>query len=291
MHDLDTCAWGRPPATRFGDGLRLDRFPLGPGVDVWLAWYAATEGSRRAAVSSQLEIGVQLAGSLVQSGQRSGDQLYGPGEVSRLSVAEPYDVRYAADARRPGIIAGLTVEPEVVEREAGIDDDRELRFPAGRRAVEADRRLVALCEQLLRRRRRGEAPPPDGLAAVREDLARSCELSGPDPVIRGRKLLDRFFDRDLYLEHVAEEVGLHPTTFLRRFRRCYGLTPIQYRVKQRLNRAVRLGWAEPALPVAEVARRCGFDHLPYFHRAFRRYLGTTPARHRINQPASTWWRE
>jgi AraC-like DNA-binding protein len=47
----------------------------------------------------------------------------------------------------------------------------------------------------------------------------------------------------------------------------------------RLERAAAL-LADPALPLAEVAFRLGFSGASAFHRAFRKWTGTTPLRHR-----------
>jgi AraC-like DNA-binding protein len=40
------------------------------------------------------------------------------------------------------------------------------------------------------------------------------------------------------------------------------------------------------VPLAQLARECGFADAPYFHRQFVAYFGTTPARHRQNSPAA-----
>jgi AraC-like DNA-binding protein len=67
---------------------------------------------------------------------------------------------------------------------------------------------------------------------------------------------------------------------LRQFSRRYGTTPIQYRIKRRLNCADRLLWARPDLSIAEAAAQAGFKNLSQFYRQFVAYLGLTPARRR-----------
>jgi transcriptional regulator GlxA family with amidase domain len=73
---------------------------------------------------------------------------------------------------------------------------------------------------------------------------------------------------------------------VRCFRKRYGTTPVQYRLKTRLNRAGRLGWSRPDLTVQRIAEACGVPDAPYFHRQFLRYFGTSPARYRQDSETS-----
>jgi AraC-like DNA-binding protein len=59
------------------------------------------------------------------------------------------------------------------------------------------------------------------------------------------------------------------------------VTPIQYRIKRRLNEACRHAWAEPTAPIGTLAMQSGFDSLPYFYRQYTACFGITPARHRL----------
>lgn len=58
------------------------------------------------------------------------------------------------------------------------------------------------------------------------------------------------------------------------------LDAARLRLAQRLLR-------DPALPLAEVADRCGFSEQSAFQRAFRRWTGTTPQRWRDQPPLAT----
>ena len=68
---------------------------------------------------------------------------------------------------------------------------------------------------------------------------------------------------------MAQRAGMAESTFAAAFRTCYGVPPMRYLAELRLTCAAEL-LATTALPVGEVARRCGFSDAPWFARAFAR---------------------
>jgi AraC-like DNA-binding protein len=263
VHEIDpTPAYG---PTSYARDASLARFVVSPAVDGWSYRFSRAAGRRRGGVSARLEIGAQLEGGWRQRGAVGGDGLYAAGEVHVLDPGEAYDLAF----RGSGRVLGLSVD---LDRLAGWHDaSRELVVtPAGKAAT---RPLFELCRALA-----------DGrLAAdeVERALARwvegACEATPASPLVAARRELERHYAQDLYLRHVAEAAGMRPETFLRGFARRYGMTPIQYRIRLRLNAAARRGWLEPERPLHEIARDEGFSSLSYFHRAFRAYFGASPA--------------
>lgn len=93
-----------------------------------------------------------------------------------------------------------------------------------------------------------------------------------------------FVPESLYLENpslatIAGRVGLAPNYFHRRFRALFGMTPFDFMLAQRLNRARRL-LASSDLSIKEVAAAAGYDEPPYFARVFARQMGVAPSAYR-----------
>lgn len=75
---------------------------------------------------------------------------------------------------------------------------------------------------------------------------------------------------------LALSVGCSEFHFSRAFAHAFGTTPYAYMLRTRLAEAHRL-LACTALPVADIALRCGFNDAATFARAFRRFYGVAPS--------------
>jgi AraC-like DNA-binding protein len=81
---------------------------------------------------------------------------------------------------------------------------------------------------------------------------------------------------NLSLEELAERCYVSVSTFKRRFRRRFSLSPHRWFILRRLDLAYRLILATD-LAVTEIARLCGFTNASHFISAFKRHYKTTPA--------------
>ena len=79
----------------------------------------------------------------------------------------------------------------------------------------------------------------------------------------------------LSLDAAANVVGLSRYHFLRAFKTSFGVTPHQYIIEQRVQRAKTL-MNQPQLTLREIAGRCGFSDQSHLTRHFRRLTGLTP---------------
>jgi AraC family transcriptional regulator len=91
--------------------------------------------------------------------------------------------------------------------------------------------------------------------------------------------INEHLSQDLSLAELAAVVNLSPNYFVTLFKRSTGLSPHQYVIHCRIERAKAL-LAENKLPIIEVCDRVGFQNPSHFTAVFRRFMGTTPKAYR-----------
>ncbi|SON54002.1 L-rhamnose operon regulatory protein RhaS [Hartmannibacter diazotrophicus] len=123
---------------------------------------------------------------------------------------------------------------------------------------------VAICAHLLQRHAEAHRR-----AGGREPLSIWQEKDAKDFIIG-------HFASDLQIADVAASIGLAPGPFTRAFKAVTGVTPHRWLIRYRVGRARRL-LAEAALPLDDVARRCGFADKVAMTREFVRETGRMPA--------------
>jgi AraC-like DNA-binding protein len=96
---------------------------------------------------------------------------------------------------------------------------------------------------------------------------------------RGRDLLRELPERPLSVEEIAREIRISPFHFIRQFEAVFGVTPHQFRIQSRLDRA-RWLLATGGYSVTEVCMEVGFASLGSFSRLFASRVGTTPSAYR-----------
>lgn len=78
---------------------------------------------------------------------------------------------------------------------------------------------------------------------------------------------------------LAKKVGLSRSGFAARFTALVGEPPLQYLTRWRMGRAAEL-LRDPRRRVAEIADDVGYESVPSFNKAFRRWQGESPTRFR-----------
>jgi len=95
-------------------------------------------------------------------------------------------------------------------------------------------------------------------------------------------------------EHLAEKISVEELSaqaymskpnFFRAFKQEFGLSPIDYLIKERMRLAKRC-LLDPVLSITEICFRAGFSNLAYFTRMFRQLEGMTPTEYRALCQAS-----
>lgn len=104
------------------------------------------------------------------------------------------------------------------------------------------------------------------------------EYAGGLPKQELRKVtdyIDAHLTQDISLDAIANYLGISRYHFCRLFKQSTGLSPHQYVIQQRVERAKQL-LKHGKLSIAETAIACGFNHQSHLHRHFKRLTGVTP---------------
>jgi AraC-like DNA-binding protein len=91
--------------------------------------------------------------------------------------------------------------------------------------------------------------------------------------------IEAHLEHELLLTEIAAVARMSPAHFARLFRRATGLTPHQFIIVRRIERAKRL-LTESRLPIIDIGRQVGFTDQSYFTAVFRKYVATTPKAYR-----------
>ena len=79
---------------------------------------------------------------------------------------------------------------------------------------------------------------------------------------------------------MAAVAGMSPNYFHRVFTRAMGMTPNEFVISKKMNRAREL-LATTSKSIADISLECGFDNIAYFSYVFKRYSGITPSSFRV----------
>jgi AraC family transcriptional regulator len=151
----------------------------------------------------------------------------------------------------------------------------------------ADDRILALAWRAKAELKSPDDVTPLALQALASEMivlgARRAPLDdereGPPWLARATELVHASFLERLRLADIAGEVGVHPGHLARVFRRHHRQSVGTYVRRLRLDWAARR-LAESSEPLSAVAQGAGFADQSHLTRAFKQYLGLTPARYR-----------
>ena len=121
--------------------------------------------------------------------------------------------------------------------------------------------------------------------AVALNLSRFAERKHglePPRAARARRLLERRLVDPIDLATLANEVGCAPEYLSRLFRKTYGVSPTEYVLRRRTERARQL-LATTRHSIADIAQRLGFFDASHFARHFRHFAGISPGEFRARQ--------
>ena len=120
-----------------------------------------------------------------------------------------------------------------------------------------------------------------GMHLLRNYGVRKVQLSTYNDVLPKYKLdrtidyIEAHLDQNLELEDLAQQAGVSQFYFSRLFKQSLGITPHQYVIRQRVERARQL-IQQGELGLADIALECGFANQGHLNRHFKRLTGVTP---------------
>ena len=102
----------------------------------------------------------------------------------------------------------------------------------------------------------------------------------PVPLCNALLFMEKNFSSpELSAALIAENAGISRPYLFDLCRNFLGESPCMYLQKKRVEHAGRL-LMTTALPIKDIAERCGFASIEVFYRVFRKYRGTTPGNYR-----------
>ena len=115
--------------------------------------------------------------------------------------------------------------------------------------------------------------------------ARTLSFDASPLNVRAQERLFEFIEENLHrnlgLEDLARQVGYGRGHFLKTFRASAGISPHQYLLDRRVERAKGM-LKKTRTPLVEIATACGFASQSHFSSEFRRRVGLSPGRYRRN---------
>jgi AraC family transcriptional regulator len=91
--------------------------------------------------------------------------------------------------------------------------------------------------------------------------------------------IDAHLEQEIQLSDLAQIANFNPCYFTSLFKRSMGISPWQYVMQQRVERAKQL-LKHHNHSLSEIAAQCGFNHQSHFTYQFRKLTGVTPKTYR-----------
>jgi AraC-like DNA-binding protein len=101
---------------------------------------------------------------------------------------------------------------------------------------------------------------------------------------RARDFIDHCYDHPLSLDQISEQACFSRYHFLRLFRQAFNITPHQYLIERRIQKAKELLGSDD-LRVTDVCFEVGFQSLGSFSTLFHRCVGQPPMTYREREQA------
>ena len=213
--------------------------------------------------------------------------LYRHGDMLITPANTPLFVRWEGDENCLQIQLPTSFLKRVAEETLGKDSDRLTLVPTFQSRNQQLEAIATLLMAEVQQRQPNGALYLDSLANVlamqllRNYGTTSAQLptyEGGLPTYQLNRVLDYIdagLTEEIKLSNLAELLGMSPFHFGRMFKQSTGISPHQYVIQQRLERAKHL-LKNSDRAIIDIALDCGFTSHSHLSKQFRKVIGMTP---------------
>ncbi|HEY9620879.1 MAG TPA: AraC family transcriptional regulator [Crinalium sp.] len=219
--------------------------------------------------------------------------LYAKGDLSITPAQMPFFARWDGEDHYLKIRLTSQFIQRIARDALEIDSDRLELLPQARIR---DPQIEAIGLMLLAEIQQDDTANKLYIESLSNVLAvhliRQYTTARPQPVmyeggLPQRQLLqvldyiDVHLHQDIKLTDLASLLGMSQFHFSHQFKQATGISPYQYLLQQRIERAKQL-LKQSDCPIADIALTCGFNSHSHLSKQFRQLMGTTPKAYRLN---------
>ena len=119
-----------------------------------------------------------------------------------------------------------------------------------------------------------------GLIGITRDTLKTLDVLSPlQEFQRVLDIIERDFNKTIKIDELAKEVCMSVSTFLRHFKKQFGISPSNY-IKQVRYKMVSRLLIESTKSLSEIGFDCGFSDQSHMNRSFKKVAGLTPKAYR-----------
>jgi AraC family transcriptional regulator len=113
-------------------------------------------------------------------------------------------------------------------------------------------------------------------------IADYCDGLSPWKLKQAIEYIQAHLNEEIKLALIADRLGVSQYYFARLFKQSMRISPYQYVIQQRIDRAKHL-LKTTSMSISEIAYQTGFSHQSQLTNQFRKTVGTTPINYRKQQ--------
>ena len=216
-----------------------------------------------------------------------------------LVVPAGLEHRGVQNVRTPATICGVLLSPDFLEHSRNTPLAKEELLWLGRRLVKSGpvvcrfgRDLKEVLQRLMKAQREFKTDRQNLLVKARlrlwacavilgtvAELTAPCSSISNDLVVAAQDYLKRHLAEPIRMSDLIKHIGLGSSRLFHVFKSATGLTPNDYLLRLRVEKAKEL-LARPGQSVTDIALATGFSSAQYFSNVFRKYAGQTPRDYR-----------